>query len=821
MSPDCDSHNACFHCGLPVADGIDLTVNIDGQARAMCCHGCQAVAQAIVDGGMADFYRFRTDKPAKAEEIVPDFLSQLHAYDNPQVQKQFVNEDGDIREVALILEGIVCAACVWLNEKTLSALPGVIEVSINYSTHRARVKWDNSRLQLSVILEAISRIGYLAHPYDRERQQALIEKERKASLKRLAVAAVLGMQIMILAVAMYSGEWWGMDDGFRSSFRWLSLALTLPLLAFSSKVFFVNAWRDLRNRRVGMDVPVSLGMGIAFSASVYHTITGIGEVYYDSVAMFTFFLLIARHFEMVARKRSAESTESLLHLTPAVATRLDRHNEQQQVVAVAELRPGDWILARPGENIAADGIVVRGRSGVDEALITGESLPQPRQPGDRVIGGSTNIDSPLVIEVQHTGENSVLASIHRLLEQAQQSRPHIASVADRIASRFVVIILLIASAVAGYWFLQGSEYWLQYAIATLVVTCPCALSLATPTALTAASGQLARLGLLPVRDHVLETLARADVFVFDKTGTLTHGQLSLSSVHSLGGFDTRRSLQIAAALEATSEHPVAGAIIQAAREQSLPAVTARDIHNQPGRGIHGYIDEQQWFIGTAGFIAEHCQQPLDDTLLQSLQQHNKTTVLLANSHDIVALLAFDDRLRDESRTLIQRLQHRGIRTLLLSGDRAGISRHIAGQLGIGEVEAELSPEDKLARVRQLQQQGHIVVMIGDGVNDAPVLAGADVSIAMGSGSDIAAASADMVLISNHIGHLYNGLRLARKTFAVIKQNLGWAIGYNLIGIPAAAAGLIQPWMAAIGMSLSSLIVVLNALRLGKTTTKRD
>ncbi len=815
------SHNAssCFHCGLPLPPGLDITVKIDGQPRPMCCYGCQAVAQSIVDSGMADFYKYRTGKPARAEQIVPEFLSQLHAYDNPAVQKQFVTEQGDIREVALILEGIVCAACIWLNEKTLQAMPGVVDVSINYSTHRASVKWDNNQLQLSDILEAISRIGYLAHPYDRERQQFIIEKERKTQLKRLALAGVLGMQIMILAVAMYSGEWWGMEPGFLQSFRWLSLALCVPLLLFSSKVFFTSAWRDLKHKRMGMDVPIALGITIAFSASVYHTLIGEGAVYYDSVAMFTFFLLVARYFEMLARKRSAESTESLLHLTPAIATRLHRHSEQQQVVPVAELRVGDWILVKPGENIAADGVVARGVSGVNEALVTGESLPQTRRPGDSVIGGSTNVESPLVIEVQHTGDDTVLASIHRLLDEAQRSRPRIATLADRIASRFVLAILLIATVVAGYWYWQDSEYWLQTTVATLVVTCPCALSLATPVALTAASGQLARLGLLPVRDHVLETLAKATTFVFDKTGTLTQGVLTLVQTQPLADVSEQRCLQIAAALEAESEHPVARSLLEYVRQAGLDTLPASDINNQPGNGIHSVIDGKHWFIGTSEFITRHCQQPLDAALQQQLDANGKTAVLLANDKQLAAVFYFDDVLRPESKALIQRLHQHHIKTVLLSGDRNGVSQRIGETLGIQTVRAELKPEDKLACVRQLQQQGETVVMVGDGVNDAPVLAAADVSIAMGGGSDIAAATADMVLISNHVAHLYNGLQLARKTFAVIKQNLGWAIGYNLIAIPAAAAGYVQPWLAAIGMSLSSLIVVLNALRLGKSTGK--
>lgn len=817
-----DKERPCFHCGLAVPKGLDIRVHIDGEDRPMCCYGCQAVAQSIVDSGMQDFYRYRTDKPARAEQIVPEFLSRLHAYDNPAVQKQFVDSseaaEGDIREVALILEGIVCAACIWLNEKTLQAMPGIIDVNINYSTHRARVRWDNDRLQLSDILEAISRIGYMAHPYDRERQQHIIEKERKQQLRRLAISGILGMQIMILAVAMYTGEWWGMQEGFMQSFRWLSLALCIPLLLFSSNVFFSSAWRDLSNRRVGMDVPIALGMGIAFSASVYHTITGVGAVYYDSVSMFTFFLLVARYFEMLARKRSAESTEELLRLTPAIATRVDRAEQQQQdIIPVAEINAGDWILIKPGENIAADGIIVDGTSSINESLLTGESLPITKTIGDQVIGGSTNTESPIIIEVQHTGDQTVLASIHRLLDEAQQAKPDIAQLADRIASRFVIAILIIASAVAAYWLYAGDANWLQYTVATLVVTCPCALSLATPTALTAASGQLAHLGLLPVRNHVLETLAKVKAFVFDKTGTLTQGKLSLVQIETLASLSQQQCLQIAVAMEAQSEHPVARSLLDYAEAHDLNTekLQATSVENQPGKGISANIDGHRWYIGNPGFIGENCSQTLSTSALEQIHSQNKTAVVLADETSLMAVFYFDDRIREEAAGLIAGLHKLGIDTYLYSGDHDGISQRSAAAVGISHVRAELKPEDKLHYVQQLQQQGKVVAMVGDGINDAPVLAAADISIAMGSGSELAAATADMVLISNHIAHLHDGVELAKKTCRIIKQNLGWAIGYNIIAIPAAAAGYIQPWLAAIGMSLSSLIVVLNALRLSK------
>lgn len=820
MSPNAPQSH-CFHCQLPVPAGSDISVTIDGEDRAMCCHGCQAVAEAIVAGGMSDFYRYRSASPARPEELVPAFLDQLKAYDKPAVQQHFIETaippeqvagEANSREVALILEGIVCAACIWLNERHLGALPGVLSVNINYSTHRARVRWDNSQIQLSEILEAISRIGYLAHPYDPDRQQALIEQQRKTQLRRLGLAGVLGMQIMIFAVAMYSGEWWGIETEFLQLFRWLSLLVCVPLLIFSSRTFFASAWRDIQNRRVGMDVPVALGIGIAFSASVLHTVQGTGAVYYDSVAMFTFFLLGARYFEMSARKRTAEASEALLNLQPAVATRLNNENgiDRQYNVAVAELCVGDRVLVRPGENIATDGIVLEGSSGVNESLLTGESLPVLRSAGDAVIGGSINTESPLIIRVEKIGDDTVLASIQRLLEQAQSHKPAIAQLADRIAARFVSVILLIASGVAVYWWQAGNPHWLAITVATLVVTCPCALSLATPTAITAASGALARIGLLTHSSTALETLARVSDFVFDKTGTLTSGEFTLVKTVTLGKYDQEHCLQIAAALEAGSEHPIAKGIIHATGTASFHA---SDLRNTAGGGVSGKIDNSIWHLGSPSFIKTVCAADFDEAILHQNKIAELSLVALASDDKIHAVFALDDILRDEAVAMIERLHSHQIKTHLFSGDHHAIAQRIADELGIKDVRAGLKPEDKLTAVRELQQQGACVAMVGDGINDAPVLAGADVSIAMGSGTQLAAASADMILLSNHISYLALAHSITRRTLNIIRQNLLWAIGYNIIAVPAAAMGYVEPWLAALGMSASSLIVVLNALRL--------
>jgi len=815
----------CFHCGLPVAENLNIHVEYNGESRPMCCYGCQAVSQAIIDSGMDDFYKYRTTTPEKPEEIVPEFLQQLKAYDTSSVQKMFVNETseqashGKALEVSLILEGITCAACIWLNEKHLNALDGVISANINYSNHRARVRWDNSKIQLSEILESISRIGYLAHPYDPEQHQRILEQERKQQIKRLGLSGVLGMQIMIFAVAMYTGNWWGMEESFKQSFRWISLALTIPILLFASSVFFKSAYRDISNKRVGMDVPISLGIAIAFTASTISTVNGTGEVYFDSVAMFTFFLLSARYFEIGTRKQTSEATEALLNLKPAIATRLLHYAEKksstienQENIAVTELNSGDYLLVRPGEVIPADGIIVNGISGINESLITGESLPVTKQVDDAVIGGSTNTENPLIIQVKKLGEESVLSSIQRLIDDAQHTKPAIAKLADKIATWFVSLLLTIAAFVAYYWYTVDASQWLEITIATLVVSCPCALSLATPTAITAASGQLAKIGLLPKRAHALETLAQATDFVFDKTGTLTTGKIKLEKINLINGFnDKDYALTIAASLESSSEHPIAKALLNAYQENTSQQalLTVKELKHTTGQGIQGTIENNKWFIGNKEFIQKHSSNAFEDSA------DKESKIYLATNQQCIGIFTLSDSIRDEAQALIQQLHMQHKTTHLMSGDHLANASNISQQLGIQHCQANLKPEDKLKNVKTLQQQGAIVVMTGDGVNDAPVLAGADLSIAMGKGTQLAAATADMILISNHIEHIYHGYMIAIKTLRIIKQNLGWALLYNISAIPAAATGYVEPWLAAIGMSVSSLVVVLNALRLNR------
>ncbi len=778
----------------------------------MCCKGCEAVAEAIIKGGMGDYYKHRSEEAQPATDELPSLLQQLKTYDLPEIQKSFVQQkEGSCREATLILEGITCAACIWLNEQYISALSGVISITINYSTRRARLRWDNQQIQLSDILAAIHNIGYKAHPYDAEQQQALLEKERKLHIRQLGLAAMLGMQVMILTVALYVGEWRGMDEDMRRFFTWLGFGLTLPILLYSARPFFESAWRDLKQHRAGMDVPVSLGMLGAFSVSTLNTITGNGPVYYESVCMFVLFLLAARYFEFIARKRALETSEALTYSQPTIATlikEVDGQSSQESVPAM-QLVVGDLILVLPGEVIPADGTVLKGSSSVDESILTGESRPIRKEAGDELIGGSLNIESNLTIKVSHANDQSLLSHLGQLIDQAQTEKPKLILIADKIASRFVIAVLIFTVIVGFWWWQSGSEEWIAITLSLLVVTCPCAFSLATPTAVTAAMGRFLSSGLLVTRTTALETLASTTHFVFDKTGTLTKGKMEIKTISHLEGLSEEVLLATACALEQFSEHPIAHTFKHV--ESNEPQL-ATEVTNHTGAGVEGYINGEHYFIGSTRFIQEKCSAPIE---LEEAQQENCTPVILSSENEIMAIFWLEDQLKEEAKQLIDTLQKAGNKIILLSGDHHTAVQKVAESLNIEQYFGQMRPEDKLEKIQELQQQGAIVTMIGDGVNDAPVLAAADVSIAITEGARLAQSSADLIMLSEQLLPIAEAKRLSQKLLTTIRQNLFWAISYNLTALPAAALGFIPPWLAALGMSTSSLIVVINSLRLSK------
>lgn len=808
-----DEHR-CYHCGAEIAPGTTFRAHIDGVSQPMCCMGCTAVAEAIVAAGLTDYYNHRTELADTPTALVPEALMLEGAYDNETIQKTFVDSIApNIREASLILDGIRCPACIWLNERHLQSLPGVIDARVNYTTHRAQVRWDPRKIKLSGVLRAIAEIGYQAFPYDPNVHEELLQREGRDHIRRIGVAGLFGMQVMAIALALYVGAAKGMSDWFRVWFYWISLVLTLPVLLYSARPFFVGAWHDLRQSRAGMDVPVTLGLSLAFAGSVLATL-GIGtHVYYDSVVMFVFFLSLARYGEFIARRRSVQFAERLSKARPKLATLVTGTADTTRyvVVPVAELERGQHTLVKPGETIPSDGLVVTGRSSVDESMLTGEAHPIAKTIGDTVLGGCVNIASPLEIRVQRLGEDTVLSQIERLSKRAQQARPRIAKFADRVAGWFVLGVLLLAAVVAFVWWHHDPQSWLPITVAVLVVTCPCALSLATPAAVSVATSVLLRNGLLITNPQTLETLAQVQDVVFDKTGTLTQNRLHLVEVVRLSEHGLSQCVRTAAALERTSEHPIAKALVAANTETALAKVG--DPVSHPGSGVTGIIDGERWYLGTADFIRARTTHALEQP------SGGRTNAVLANSLEIHCIFYFDDQLRPDAAATIAALQERGLTVHLYSGDGEQPVRRTAQALGVEDVAWSLSPEQKLQWIEALQARGRVVAMVGDGVNDAPVLSKAQVSMAMAEGTELAKTNADMILLGENLSGVLLGVQTASKMLAIVRQNLLWAITYNVVAIPAAAAGLIVPWLAAIGMSLSSSIVVLNALRLGAERKK--
>jgi Cu2+-exporting ATPase len=826
-SPDCRSPalppdappaaEICYHCGQPLPGGARIRTAIAGSLREMCCHGCAAVAQAIVGNGLEDYYRRRDRYPDSPKEALPGIVSDLSVFDREEIQRAFVTRPtANEREAALILEGMTCPACIWLNEAHLARQPGVVAVEVNYTTRRARVRWDAERTRLSDVLAAIEAIGYRAYPYDPGAMEASRVRERRDALLRLAVAGLGMMQVMMYAFPAYvtgSGE---IPADAAALMRWASLILTFPVVAYSSLPFFRGALRDLRRGRAGMDVPVALGIGAAFAASAAATWTGHGDVYFDSVAMFVFFLLGGRYLELLARHRAAEYLEFLSRAMPAVANRFADFARSQatEAVAAASLQPGDRVLVRPGESFPADGRIEQGTTQVDEALLTGESRPLAKQAGDRVICGSINRAHAVAVRVERIGSETMLSGIVRLMERASAERPRIQELTDLIAARFVGFVLLVAAGAGLYWGLADPARALPVVVAVLVVTCPCALSLATPMAMAIAASAMARIGMIVTRGRAIETLARATHFVFDKTGTLTDGRLQVSEVRVLGETGRDRVLAIAAALERQSEHPLGKAIAAAASPLAPPASAVK---NFPGNGIEGLVEGRRVRIGQKAFVGE-----LSGSMGRTgPAAAHATTVWMGDERGPLAQFRLEDRVRDDARELVSELREAKRLVMLLSGDGSQAVQDVAARAGILYYRPRMLPEQKQAAVRELQDKGAIVAMIGDGVNDAPVLAQAQVSIAMGSGAALAQGAADMVLASPRLSDLARAFRLSQKTLRIVRQNLAWAFAYNIVVLPLAISGWLTPWMAGIGMSASSLLVVLNALRVRGAAVPRE
>ncbi|HRQ66338.1 MAG TPA: heavy metal translocating P-type ATPase metal-binding domain-containing protein [Xanthomonadaceae bacterium] len=902
--------SACFHCGemLPARP---VNVDLDGARRAMCCGGCAAAAAWIRDAGLGDYYRLRTADGQKADEVPLDFS----AWDRADLLAEHSRKVGDRREITVLVEGIRCAACAWLIGRALSDMRGVIEAEPNAVTGRLHLCWDPDATPLSRILDRLAHLGYRPHLATGEEAEKARSAERRDMIKRLAVAGIGSLQAMMFAEALYLDFHSTMPEATRDFFRWLTFLVSTPVVFYAGWPFLAGMANELRLRRFGMDTLIATSVLIAYFASLVETLRGGPHVWFDAAVMFVLFLLVARFLERMARRKAQSAVDHLARARPALAWQ-ERDDGSLMQVPLHTLAQGDRVFVRAGETVPADGVLLD-TADLDEALLTGESRPVQRGPGEPVHAGSMAVGRPLRLEVRRTGQDTLLSHLVRLVERAQAGRPHMAHLADAVASRFVVALFAIAAVVAVVWIQVQPERAFEVTLAVLIVSCPCALSLAIPAALAAAHARLSAMGVLVLRPDALETLARVDTVLLDKTGTLTQGRMRLLEVslahhvapvgahpwattgshardaHVAFGWapTTAVALRIAAALERGSQHPIAAAF---ARDD---APQASDVQVIPGLGIEGVVEGQRWRLGhgafvgvdndaddaihlalvsdtscrsgdsrdpeferdeapiaavaapTQGMVASRVVPGAPQTVrgeeggarpqaeasptvrgeeLSRPAKPDRDSVSNHSSHPgypsptlhPIARFRIGDTPRSDAGRAITTLRARGLELEVLSGDAASPVTDLCRSLGIDRFRARQRPQDKLARVRALQGRGHVVAMLGDGINDAPVLAGADVSIAMAGGAPLAHRAADVVLMGESLGRVPDTLSLARDTRRLVRQNLAWALGYNLIALPFAALGFVTPWMAAIGMAASSLIVTLNALRLARAPRRR-
>ena len=771
-----------------------------------------AIAQTIHGEGLEVFYARRaqsSDKPAAylASSEIPESLTP---YDDPSLLGRYTRPSVDVAnlETTLRLEKIRCAACVWLCEQHLRRISGVKDVQINYVSQKVKVEFSPEKTSLARLLFEVERIGYEAWPFEPSLSLEKSKKERRQLLTRLGVALLGMMQVMMYAWPSYVGDS-DITVEYDLLLGWTSWALTVPVMIYSAGPIFQAAWRSVvsfrQTRMLGMDVPIALALALAFSAGTVNLVTGSGQGYFDSITMFVAFILAARYVELLARQDAQGGAEALAKQLPATCERVPNYpvSQQVEIVPVINCNPGEVLRVPPGDVIPADGILIECESSLDESLLTGESKPVDKKIGDRVYAGTHNILNPILMRIDAVGQSTRIAGIASLLDQALQAKPLMVSLAEKWAGYFVGFLLVVAFLSSVIWYyVDPSRAW-TVLVSVLVASCPCALSLAVPTAMAAAQGAVTKLGLLIVRGHVLEGLVKATDLVLDKTGTLTMGQPELKEIRIARPEFTRADvLSLAAGMESGQKHPLALSLLRAAEAEGLTlAILSTSVTNQLGKGLSSGIYQ----LGSAAWVGA----------LQIAQEGQYGQVHLADDKGLIASFLFLDTPRAGLVKLLTAARSRKITVHLVSGDDPATVAWWAHQVGIDRFKGACSPEDKYHYIESLQNEGRFVWAIGDGINDAPLLARADVSIAVGAGAPLASAGADAILTASSLEPLAKSLLLADKAQRVIKENLIWALAYNLLAIPVAMMGWVNPWVAGIGMSLSSLAVTLNAWRLRK------
>jgi len=801
---------SCDHCDLLIGPGPAIREEIGGREAVFCCPGCRSVHALLVSEGLDGFYARRrgwTPGPPSVPPLDPETFAAA------------AREAGADREIDLTISGIRCASCVWVIERHLGKKRGVRYARVNYTTHRGKIRWDPTQTDAGTIAGWIAELGYAPSPGETTGMEETLARQKTDLLLRLGTAAFLSSQIMMVTAGLYAGYFQGIEQQTRTLFHLVALGLATPVLFYSGYPFLRNTVAGFRNRAPGMDTLVFLGSFSAYAYSVAMIFSG-GEVYFDTTAMIITLILLGRYLEVTAKGRAAETIARLFRLVPAQARRVRNGGggtlSVVETVPVSSIREGDIVEIIPGERIPADGVVAEGESEADESLLTGEACPVDKAPGSRVFTGTVNGSGRLRFAVTGTGRDTALSRIIRAVEEAQARRSPVQSLADRVVGYFVPAVLLVSLLTLGSRLLAGHPAVPAFlaSISVLVVACPCALGLATPLAVFVGSSAAQSRGILVKGADALERGAKVDAVFLDKTGTLTRGMPRLTDVV---GFALPRDdvLAIAASLESPSEHALAKAIRREGSGGKIRDVTQFRAH--PGMGVEGTVGGRRFLLGRRTFLQDRevAVQEEEEEIARALSEEGKTVVWLSDGKSPLGILAATDTLRPESPECVRSLIGEGYAVAMVTGDGEAVSARIAGEAGIGTVLSALTPPEKTEAVRRARSGGSVVLMVGDGINDAPALTEADVGLAMGRGTDIALESADAVLMRDDLRLVPRFLAISKQTMRVIRQNLFWAFSYNVVAIPLAVSGRLHPIASAALMAASSLVVVGNSLRLRK------
>ncbi len=801
------SHIACSHCNLTFSEEMLIKEEIDGKTCYFCCKGCQGVYHLLHTKGLGSFYDKLGDRALQPASELSYYSSDLEKFDLEGFKKRYIKpQENGLYEIHLIIEGIHCFACVWLNEKVLHKTDGIIEASINYTNNKARIVWDPQSIQLSRIIRTIRSIGYNAYPYDPALQEERTVATRKTYYTRILVAVFGSMNIMWLAIAHYAGYFSGIEQSYKNILNVAQFILATPVLFYSGWIFFRGAYYGYKNNVVNMDTLVASGALLAYTYSIYAMISQKGEVYFDSVVMIITFVLVGKYLEILSKKQAVDTLDSIMGSTPTEVTVVN--NGVKSLVSVENIVAGDIIQLKPGEKVVIDGLLLYGAASFDESSLTGESEPIYKQEGDMILSGSLCLDSTITYRANKDLSSSLLTSIVNLLETSMNKKPHIEQLANTVSGYFSSTILIIAllTFASWYFFIGDFEQALIIGISVIVIACPCALGLATPMATLVGVSTAAKKGILFKEAEFLETMAKSTILFLDKTGTITEGNPLVKDAHIYENFD----FSLLYSLLLSSNHPIAKGVVKYLSSQytDIQEVHIEDIQSIEAKGLSGKYKEHILIGGSMALLKE---RGITDNSPSSIYSQ----FFFAIDNKLVAYFELSDTIKEDAVTSIAAIKKMGIEIVMLTGDHEKSAKKIASQVGISQIYSKLLPQEKANIIDSYQKKGAVTVMAGDGINDAVALVLSDISIAMGSGADIAIDISDVILLEDKIKSLYEAYRVSKRTYRGIKENLGLSLLYNALAVPLAVMGFVNPLVAALSMSLSSLVVVANSLRIKK------